>query len=462
LLLTLLFSTIFWYNSQAEQGENLTTTKILIVDDEQQMRLALGETLRRAGYDTSEAGTPSEALTLFRRGGYDMVVSDIRMPGMSGIELLSKLKAADPEVPVVMITAYGTIEDAVEAMKRGAADYLLKPFSPEYLEGVVARVLGSHSEPEDERYRIVTEDPHMKKLMVFLKRAAATEATILIQAESGTGKELFARRIHADSPRSAKSFVAVNCAAVPENLLESELFGYEKGAFTGASTSKEGKFELADGGSLLLDEISEMSNLLQAKLLRVLQEKEIDKVGGRKPIPVDVRVIASTNTDLAERVRSGVFREDLFYRLNVVPITIPPLRERPGDIPVLAEYFIQRYGIGGRIKLAKETLEALLAYRWPGNVRELENAIQRAVIICSGVKEEIEPEDIFFPSAAKGPTPGGLQHGGTVREMEKELILATLKRTGGNRTAAAKLLGVSLRTLRNKLNEYRAEGIEIE
>jgi DNA-binding NtrC family response regulator len=439
----------------------LTATKILIVDDEQQMRLALGEALRRAGYTTSEAGTPGEALTLFRKGGYGLVVSDIRMPEMSGIELLSKLKAADPEIPVVMITAYGTIEDAVEAMKRGAADYLLKPFSPEYLEGVVARVLGSHSEPEEERYRIVTEDPQMKKLLAFLKKAAATDATILIQAESGTGKELFARRIHADSLRFGKGFVAVNCAAVPENLLESELFGYEKGAFTGASTDKKGKFELADGGSLLLDEISEMSNLLQAKLLRVLQEKEIDKVGGKNPIPVDVRVIASTNTDLAERVRSGVFREDLFYRLNVVPITIPPLRERPGDIQVLAEYFIRRYG-GGRLRLGAAALEALLAYRWPGNVRELENAIQRAVIICSGVKEEIEPEDIFFSAAAKSPGPAGLQPGGTVREMEKELILATLKRTGGNRTAAAKLLGVSLRTLRNKLNEYRTDGIEIE
>lgn len=440
----------------------MAPSRILIVDDEQQMRLALCETLRRAGYRTSETGSPAEALTMFKKSGFDLVVTDIRMPEMSGIELLSKLKAFDPDVPVVMITAFGTIEDAVEAMKRGASDYLLKPFSPEHLESVVAGVLGRDSEPDDERYRIVTEDAEMKRILAFLKKASSTDATILIQAESGTGKELVARRIHADSPRTGREFVAVNCAAVPENLLESELFGYEKGAFTGASTAKAGKFELADGGTILLDEISEMSNLLQAKLLRVLQEKEIDKVGGESPIPVDVRVIASTNTDLVERVRSGSFREDLFFRLNVVPVTIPPLRDRSADITVLAEYFIRRYGRNQEIKLSKAAEEALLAHRWPGNVRELENAIQRAVIVCSGVKDLIEPEDIFIPSTAPASAKAGVQAGATVREMERELILATLKRTGGNRTTAAKLLGISLRTLRNKLAEYRAEGIEIE
>ncbi len=441
----------------------MARVRILIVDDEQQMRLALGETLRRAGYETSEAASPAEAVELFGGGGYGLVVSDIRMPEMSGIELLSRLKVIDAEVPVLMITAYGTIEDAVEAMKRGAADYLLKPFSPDYLEGVVARVLGAAVEevPAEGRHAIVTDDPQMKHLKAFLKKAAATDATVLIQAESGTGKELFARYLHACSPRAGREFVAVNCAAVPENLLESELFGYEKGAFTGAASAKQGKFEVADGGTILLDEISEMSNLLQAKLLRVLQEREIDKVGAARPIPVDVRVVASTNTDLGERVRSGAFREDLFYRLNVVPVTIPPLRERTGDVAVLAAHFIRRYAGGRQLELGPAALEALQAHHWPGNVRELENAIQRAAIVCTG--SQIGPEDIFapYPYPAAGAA-AGVQPGATVREMEQELILATLKRTGGNRTAAAKLLGISLRTLRNKLNEYRQSGVEID
>ena len=443
----------------------LGSAKILIVDDERQMRLAMAETLRRAGYSTSEASSGPQALELFSKGGYDAVVTDIRMPEMSGIELLARLKGTDPDVAVVMVTAFGTIEDAVEAMKRGAADYLLKPFSPEYLEQVVAKLLGKlGTETGEERYRIVTEDAQMKKLLAFMRKTAASDATVLIQAESGTGKELAARFIHANSPRAARDFVAINCAAVPENLLESELFGYEKGSFTGASSAKEGKFEIADGGTLLLDEISEMSNLLQAKLLRVLQEKEIDKVGGRRPIPVDVRIIASTNTDLAERVRSGAFREDLFYRLNVVPVTIPPLRERPDDIAVLAHHFVRRFAHGRDLTLSKEALAAMTAYHWPGNVRELENAIQRAVIVCSDDKVEIGPEDIFAPGSTASPPPvaSGVQPGVTVREMEQELILATLKRTGGNRTAAAKLLGISLRTLRNKINEYREQGIDIE
>jgi len=443
----------------------LGSAKILIVDDERQMRLAMAETLRRAGYSTSEASSGPQALELFSKGGYDAVVTDIRMPGMSGIELLARLKGADPDAAVVMVTAFGTIEDAVEAMKRGAADYLLKPFSPEYLEQVVAKLLGKlGAETGEERYRIVTEDAQMKKLLAFMRKTAASDATVLIQAESGTGKELAARFIHSNSPRAARDFVAVNCAAVPENLLESELFGYEKGAFTGASSAKEGKFEIADGGTLLLDEISEMSNLLQAKLLRVLQEKEIDKVGGRRPIPVDVRIIASTNTDLVERVRSGAFREDLFYRLNVVPVTIPPLRERPDDIAVLAHHFVRRFARGRDLTLSKAALAAMTAYHWPGNVRELENAIQRAVIVCSDDKAEIGPEDVFAPGSTTSPPPvaSGVQPGVTVREMEQELILATLKRTGGNRTAAAKLLGISLRTLRNKINEYREQGIDIE
>jgi two-component system response regulator FlrC len=387
------------------------------------------------------------------------------MPEMSGVELLPRLKAIDPQVPIVMITAYGTIEDAVETMKRGAADYILKPFSPDYLEGVVDRLLStSGMEFGEERYQIITEDSRMVEMLSFLKKASATDATILIQAESGAGKELVARYVHSNSPRRESDFIAVNCAAVPENLLESELFGYEKGAFTGASTSKEGKFELADGGTLLLDEISEMSTLLQAKLLRVLQEKEIDKVGGKKPITVDVRVIASTNAAIEELVKSGEFREDLYYRLNVVPVHIPPLRDRIQDIGPLCSHFIKRYSGGKDVRLSSAAVAALKSYNWPGNVRELENTIQRAVIVCSGVKETIESEDLFIPAKSAVGHAGGksIQAGATVREMEQELILATLKRTGGNRTSAAKILGISLRTLRNKLNEYRAEGIEID
>lgn len=443
--------------------------KILIVDDEQQMRLAIGETLRRAGYETSEAPSPVEALSIFEKGNFDLVVSDIRMPGMSGMDMLPRIKAMNPDIPVVMITAYGTIEDAVETMKRGATDYILKPFSPDHLEEVVARILRTAAGGTlgEDRYRIITEDDEMKRLLSFVHKASNTDATVLIQAESGTGKELLARFVHANSPRAKKDFVAVNCAAVPENLLESELFGYEKGAFTGASNSKEGKFQIADGGTLLLDEISEMSTLLQAKLLRVLQEKEIDKVGGTKPIPIDVRVIASTNADLAELVKKGKFREDLYYRLNVVPVNIPPLRERIDDIEPLANHFVKRYAGGRKLRLSGAAVKALQSHKWPGNVRELENAIQRAVIVCSGSTDQVEPDDIFISSAASMPVAGssdsaGVRPGATVREMEQELILATLKRTGGNRTSAAKILGISLRTLRNKLNEYRAEGIEVD
>lgn len=440
--------------------------RILVVDDEQQMRLAVAETLRRAGYETSEASSPPEALTLFKKSDYDLVISDIRMPEMTGIEMLPRLKAMNPNIPVIMVTAYGTIEDAVEAMKRGASDYILKPFSPDHLEEVVARLL--NIKPEEQtlgKHNLIYKNPRMEQLLNFLSKASATDATILIQAESGTGKELVARYIHNNSPRAEKEFVAVNCAAVPENLLESELFGYEKGAFTGANESKPGKFELAEGGTLLLDEIGEMSTLLQAKLLRVLQEKEIDKVGGKKPIKMDVRVIASTNADLDEAVKEGKFREDLFYRLNVIPVNIPPLRERPDDVEILAQHFIKKYCGSNKLELSPEALRALKGHRWPGNVRELENAMQRAVIVCSGMKEIVESEDIFVPGAAPLPSPDQTpspQAGATVREMEKELIMATLVRTDGNRTEAAKLLGISLRTLRNKLNEYKAEGIDVD
>jgi DNA-binding NtrC family response regulator len=376
-------------------------------------------------------------------------------------------------------------------MKLGAFDYLLKPFSALDLQGIVRRAIQKNQSFLTVRkarssFSIITQDPDMLAMLELAEQAARGKATILIQAESGTGKELIARCIHQFSPRSESPFVAVNCAALPDNLLESELFGFEKGAFTGAIGQKPGKFELAQGGTLLLDEIGEMAPLLQAKLLRVLQEQEVDRIGGKHPIPVDVRVIATTNKDLKRLIGEGSFREDLFYRLNVIPLTIPPLRKRRSDIPLLADHFCEKYGQESRqqkIQLAPQTLELLLRYDWPGNVRELENVLQRASTLARN--PTVYPQDLFLPQlsdapveddleerelAVNGHDPNGsesaesgepisqklpLKAGFSVSEMEKRLIQLTLEETGGNRTRAAQLLGISLRTLRNKLREYR-------
>jgi two-component system response regulator FlrC len=353
-------------------------------------------------------------------------------------------------------------------MRDGAYDYLLKPFSAESLENVVRRALDSAPRKNEKvSHAIITQDQRFSRTLEQASQAAMSTATVLIEAESGTGKELLARMIHMKSPRNAGPFVAVNCAALPENLLESELFGYEKGAFTGASVSKPGKFELANKGTLLLDEIGEMAPILQAKLLRVLQEKEIDRIGGKDPIDIDVRVIATTNRDLQTLVRNEDFREDLYYRLNVVRLTVPPLRERRADIPLLADLFCKRYARSfGRpgIDISAEALERLSQHDWPGNVRELENLIQRAVTLCIG--STIRPEDLHLSVSGTGPiapaAPAGnsksaelgLSAGVTMREMERQLICRTLEDMKGNRTRAAKCLGISLRTLRNKLNEF--------
>jgi DNA-binding NtrC family response regulator len=439
--------------------------EILVVDDEPQMLIAVNETLRRCGYSVTTAGSGLEAICRLREKHFSLVLTDYRMPEVTGLDLLKKVKSVAPETMVVLLTAYGTVQNAVEAMRFGAFDYLMKPFSSESLEGVVRRALGALRRSEEKGlYEIVTQDPGFSKVLERARQAATSPATVLVEAESGTGKELLARMIHRASPRSAGPFVAVNCAALPENLLESELFGFEKGAFTGAFASKPGKFELASRGTLLLDEIGEMAPILQAKLLRVLQEKEVDRVGGRSPVRIDVRVIATTNRNLASLVREGEFREDLYYRLNVVCLSIPPLRERPADIPLLAGYFCRKYGREfGResVRCSDDALQALSKQRWPGNVRELENAIQRAAALCSG--DVIEPEDLSMApvgpvreSPQEGPSDsaGVLPTGTTVRDMEKHLIRRTLAETGGNRTHAAKILGISLRTLRNKLNEF--------
>ncbi len=434
--------------------------ELLVVDDEPQMLIAINETLRRQGYAITMAGSGMEALCRLKEKYFQLVLTDVRMPELSGIDLLRKVKTLSPNTPVVLLTAYGTVQNAVDAMKHGAFDYLLKPFSSEALEGVVRRALASAA-GRDERvsHDILTQDPAFSRVLERAAHCAPTSATILIQAESGTGKELLARMIHRMSPRAGGPFVAVNCAALPENLLESELFGFEKGAFTGAGASKPGKFELAHRGTLLLDEIGEMAPILQAKLLRVLQEKEVDRVGGTAPVRIDVRVIATTNRDLAELVRVAAFREDLFYRLNVVALTIPPLRDRTGDIPLLVDLFCRRYGqetARKEMRCSPEAIAHLECHSWPGNVRELENAIQRAVALCRG--EVIQPEDLCLVRTASGPAgpaPAPAPASGTtMREMERQLIRRTLQDTGGNRTHAAKILGISLRTLRNKLNEF--------
>lgn len=442
--------------------------QILVVDDECSMRLALSEALRRVGYGIDMAEDGFEALQKFRKGGFQLVISDVKMPKMSGLDVLKEIKRMSPHTPVIMVTGYGTIENAVEAMKEGAADYILKPFSYEDLESAVKRtMLMSKPDRVSGRDRssgsrlksrvIVTQNPKMQNLLGLARNIAASNATVLIQGESGTGKELLARFIVENSPRRDKPFVVINCAAIPENLLESELFGHEKGAFTGAVSRRIGKFEMADHGTILLDEISEMSLSLQAKLLRVLQEFELDRIGGKISIPIDVRVISTTNEDLRRAVEEAKFREDLFYRLDVIPLMIPPLRERKEDIPLLVEHFLkengERGGPGREVTVSPEAQALLQKYDWKGNVRELENFIERAALVCEeGV---IEPRHFFLDGTVRPQSESGeVPVGSTLREMEKQLILKTLEEVKGNRTHAAKVLGISVRTLRNKLKEY--------
>lgn len=453
---------------------------ILVADDDTQMQLALKASLTKAGHSVSVAANGRMALQALESQTFDLIITDQCMPEMSGLELLEHLNNAGNKVPSIMITAYGTISQAVDAMQRGAADFVAKPFSIEDLLRVVERVVS----PEALQFRqgeklakpgrpIITNDAMMIRVLEVAEAVAKSDATVLIQGESGTGKELIARLLHSASPRSQNPFVAVNCAALPANLLESELFGHEKGAFTGAQTRKFGKFELANGGTILLDEISEMDLALQAKLLRVLQEREVDRVGGKDPISIDVRVLATTNRRLDESVKRGEFREDLFYRLNVIPLTLPALRERPGDIKLLVEHFMRQF-LGSRaIAVPESVMTRLMAYNWPGNVRELQNAVERAAILAhgrapcendfliQGVTTAAAPSLASAITKETAPTEDDLliRSGVTVQEMERRLIMETLKATGDNRTQAAKLLGISIRTLRNKLNEYRHAGL---
>jgi two-component system response regulator FlrC len=455
--------------------------KLLVVDDDSSMRMALYESLSSCGYDVETADNGADALVKFKGGHFAGVVTDMRMPKMSGMDVLRGVKRISPQTPVILITAYGTVNTAVEAMKEGASEFIMKPFSLDDLEFAVKNVLAANiqsklEKDEDEivagvypHKEIITQDPKILTLLEMLKSVAKSKSSILVQGESGTGKELFARFVYRHSNRRQMPFVAVNCAAIPAQLLESEMFGYEKGAFTGASVKKIGKFELADGGTLLLDEISEMDIQLQAKLLRVIQESEVDRLGGKMPVPIDVRLIATTNADLQNRILQKTFRSDLYYRLNVIPVIVPPLRERSGDVIILAEHFIKKYSEVNEKKEPVLTTEAkaiLLAHTWPGNVRELENVMERAVLICPA--DQITPSQLFLEKneGSSGKSKGIAASEAQPRqeidedstnmlyEMEKNMIFDTLNRTNWNKTKASKILGISVRTMRNKLNEY--------
>src|SRR5690554_411615 len=461
----------------------MSKSRILLVEDDRALREALADTLALGGYDYLEAADGEAALTLLQRESVAMVVSDVNMPGMDGHALLRTLRERFPQLPVLLMTAYGTVQNAVVAMRDGAVDYLVKPFEPQALLDLVAQhALGRLRAGTDGP---VAVDPASQQLLYLAQRVAASDSTVLISGESGTGKEVLARYIHQQSPRAAKPFIAINCAAIPDNMLEATLFGHEKGAFTGAIAAQPGKFELAEGGTLLLDEISEMPLALQAKLLRVLQEREVERVGARKRVALDIRVIATTNRDLAEEVRAGRFREDLFYRVSVFPMAWAPLRQRPADILPLAERLLSSHAAKMRQPLPRLTSEArqcLLAYGWPGNVRELDNAIQRALILQQG--GSIRPEDLCLdslagmataspagvlqaqqmplPGSPVQPADGGGALGDDLRRREFELILETLRSERGRRKETADRLGISARTLRYKLALMRDAGMDIE
>ncbi len=444
---------------------------VLVVDDEPEMAIALGETLRRDGFRVSLAQNGREAMEKLSREEYGWVISDVRMPAVDGMELLSHLRETAPLTRVILMTGYGTVPQAVAAMQQGAVNFLTKPFKAEDLRKIL-RPSPSSASPasagrtgpwESGSRPILTRDPAMIRLLGMVDAVASTPATVLIEGESGTGKELVARYLHERSTRAHRPFVAVNCAALPDNLLESELFGYEKGAFSGATVRKIGKFELAHTGTILLDEIGEMEISLQAKLLRVIQEREIDRVGGTRPVPVDIRIVATTNRNLKEEVRAGRFREDLYYRLRVFPVLLPPLRERPEDIALLAERFRLSFeqshmAVGS---FTPEAMGLLVRHSWPGNVRELENVVTRAAFLAAG--RSIRPEyleDLLDPGEARPEADlpesieEGIRPGRSVWEVERELILRTLASCGGNKAQSARLLGINVRTLRNKLSEY--------
>jgi len=433
---------------------------VLIVEDDAALREALTDTLELSGYRVMVASQAEEAIELLAGERPGLVLTDVQMPGMDGHELLRAIKAKAPGLPVVLMTAYGQIERAVEAMRDGAADYLPKPFETDRLAAVVARHL--RSAEECPHCGLVAEDKASLALLEIVRKVAATDVSVLLTGESGVGKEVYARYLHQNSARAGGPFVAVNCAAIPENLVEATLFGHEKGAFTGAIGSQAGKFEQAQGGTLLLDEVSEIPLHIQTKLLRVLQEKSVERVGGKSLIPLDVRVVAASNRNLADWVKEGRFREDLYYRLNVFPIEIPPLRLRRGDITPMARHFLNLYAesIGRSGFALTPAAEAeLTGYDWPGNIRELGNVVQRAMILAPGTA--IEPIHLMLPASASREARATEQMdaaSGQIKDMEKAMILETLAKMEGSRKRTAEVLGISERTLRYKLQRYREEG----
>jgi two-component system response regulator FlrC len=429
--------------------------RILVVDDEGSMALAMRQVLARKGYRVDTASGSGEALAALFREPYDAVFTDLRMPGLDGQELLRRVRKLSPGTRVVVVTAFGTVESAVACVRDGAVDYLQKPFSPDALLRAAAMALrpADADGAEDKATEIVAQDPATLAVLALARRAAASDATVLLEAESGAGKEVFARLIHDASPRRRGSFVAVNCAALPRDLLEAELFGHCKGAFTGAHRDRRGHFQNADGGTLLLDEIGEMNPELQARLLRVLQDRVVQPVGSETSLRVDVRVIAATNCNLREAVTDHRFREDLYYRLRVMPIRVPPLRERPADVEPLARQFARRFG-GPGAELTAAALARLRGHAWPGNIRELQNAIQRAVILAGG--DPIDEHHLQLEPAPRAESAAAAAL--TLEDAERETIRQVLIRTAGNRAAAAAALGIAPRTLRHKLKRYRDEG----
>ena len=441
-----------------------TKAKILVVDDEAIVRESLRDWLSDCGYQIFTAENGHQALEIIERERLSIVITDLVMPEMDGIELMKRAKDIIPNIEVIIITAYGSITTAIAAMKEGAYDYIEKPFCPERAEllvqklvehqGLIEENISLHQKLE-ERYRfenIIAKSPKMQQVIEVIKIVAKSNATVLIMGDSGTGKELVARAIHAQSHRRGKPFIAVSCAALPESLLESELFGHEKGSFTGAYAQKKGKFEIANRGTLFLDEIGEMSANIQVHLLRVLEEKEFTRVGGNELIKVDVRVVSATNKDIRKAVASGQFREDVYYRLNVVTIELPPLRERKEDIPLLAQHFLKKFAMENQKEIAgfsPDATDFLLKYEWPGNVRELENAIERAVILAQNSNIEVTDLPHQNLPLARSASPGKM-----LKEAEKNHILNILTETEGNYSEAARILGISRMTLYNKAREY--------
>ncbi len=445
---------------------------ILVIDDDESIRDSCSQVFKKDGNTVKTAKDGTDGLKLFTKEFFHVVLLDLKMPGPTGMEVLSKIKEENPATPVIIITGYATIESAVEAIKRGASDYLAKPFTPEQLRVVTNKALKSRKilleniylrgelKKKSEFDRIIGKSKAMKKVLDVVERVCSSESTVLITGESGTGKELLAREIHNHSPRKNAPFVVVDCGALVETLFESELFGHVKGSFTGAYETKHGRFEVANGGTIFLDEISNISLNIQANLLRVIQEREITRVGSTKPIKVNVRILAATNENLEDLVRNGKFREDLFYRLSVVPIHLPSLRERKEDIPLLLEHFLQKYNRITKKKInniSSEVKKALIGYDWPGNIRELENTIERAVVLSKG--DEIELEDLMYHGISSTPSLFHMVRGKyqTLDDIEKEYIKTVLLTHQGNQSKTAKILGIDRKTLWAKIKKYEIQ-----